>query len=348
MPFKLFFFFKILLIIRLKLKRQCNFALKYKYLVFFIIKNKIIVKESQTVMDFPKGVQFFIHYMFGPLIVLFGLFGNISGLILLFKRNLKQLGPVSIYKILLILNSIKLFQIFPLYAQSFNFNLSVTNEIVCKSLSYLEFSLSNYSPMILIYISADRYISIRYPQRKHLLKNCFIQIAYVFGVNILAFIIFSPIYIYSTIELADNSTLVCQIYNSEQSKLVNFLTNMILSILYFIVLFIFSLLMFYCILISRNQARNTLVNSELKKFSRHFSTAVLSFLMNILYLLLYFPISLSAFFDMYTDFFILTYYIYYLDYAITFYLLLSTNSTFRRKYNSLVNEFLNKFRYRLY
>ncbi len=52
--------------------------------------------------------NFFLKYVLAPLIFALGLFGNILGLKLIGKKKLKNIGPILIYKLVFITDSIYL------------------------------------------------------------------------------------------------------------------------------------------------------------------------------------------------------------------------------------------------
>jgi hypothetical protein len=54
------------------------------------------------------AVDFFTNYILPPVILLLGLFGNTMGIVVFSRKNLKNSGPVLIYKFLFISDSIYL------------------------------------------------------------------------------------------------------------------------------------------------------------------------------------------------------------------------------------------------
>ena len=53
-------------------------------------------------------INFFVNYLFPPIIFLLGLFGNTFGLIIIGRKKLDKIGPILIYKFLFITDSIYL------------------------------------------------------------------------------------------------------------------------------------------------------------------------------------------------------------------------------------------------
>ena len=65
-------------------------------------KKKIIFSISKMALDF------FTNYILPPMINIIGLIGNTLGLIVVSKKELKNIGPVLIYKFLFISDTIYL------------------------------------------------------------------------------------------------------------------------------------------------------------------------------------------------------------------------------------------------
>lgn len=41
--------------------------------------------------------EFFVYYMMAPMIFTIGVFGNITAIVILSRRNMKKIGPRNIY-----------------------------------------------------------------------------------------------------------------------------------------------------------------------------------------------------------------------------------------------------------
>ena len=53
-------------------------------------------------------LNFFTNYLLAPIILVVGLLGNIMGIIVVSRKELKKIGPVLIYMFLLIFDSLNL------------------------------------------------------------------------------------------------------------------------------------------------------------------------------------------------------------------------------------------------
>jgi hypothetical protein len=121
------------------------------------------------------GFEYFINMIFPPLFLFFGLFGNIIGLIVLSRKKLAKIGPVHVYRILLSIDSIYLVLVIKNYLD-FGYNIPVNkiSSLICKITSYFDYSLDGISPMLIVYISIDRYLFIRFSNKK--LRNTNLQV----------------------------------------------------------------------------------------------------------------------------------------------------------------------------
>jgi len=112
-------------------------------------------------------------FIFKPLILFFGLFGNIIGLVVLSRKNLTKIGPIHVYRFLLSIDSIYLVLVIKNYLDfGYNIPFNKLSSLICKISSYFDYSLDGISPMLLVYISIDRYLFIRFSnktlRKKHL------------------------------------------------------------------------------------------------------------------------------------------------------------------------------------
>jgi len=53
-------------------------------------------------------MNFFVEFLFAPIILLLGQFGNLFGLIVIGRKKLDKIGPILIYKFLFTMDSIYL------------------------------------------------------------------------------------------------------------------------------------------------------------------------------------------------------------------------------------------------
>ena len=118
-------------------------------------------------MDSNDSFTYFVDKIFGPLVFIFGMIGNILGLVVLKNAKLKNIGPLYMYRFLFISDSIYLPQIIITYmGTGFNYNPKIKSSLGCKVYQYFSYALDAVSPWILVYISVEKFVSISYPQAK--------------------------------------------------------------------------------------------------------------------------------------------------------------------------------------
>ena len=54
------------------------------------------------------ALNFFVNYLLAPIILLIGLIGNVMGMIVISRKELKKIGPVLIFMFLFIFDSLNL------------------------------------------------------------------------------------------------------------------------------------------------------------------------------------------------------------------------------------------------
>jgi len=109
----------------------------------------------------------FSAIIFAPILIIFGLFGNLFGLIVISKKKLKKIGPQTSYIAMFIFDWINFVTIFkPFLQYGLNINITTFGSLACKSYWYISYAFATISPMLNVYISIERFISIAYPSLK--------------------------------------------------------------------------------------------------------------------------------------------------------------------------------------
>ena len=80
-----------------------------------------------------KMYEYFVYYAMAPLVLGIGLLGNITALVVLFKDNLKKIGPILMYKLMFIWDTIYITLSLVTYFQyTFNLDLTIVSKLFCK------------------------------------------------------------------------------------------------------------------------------------------------------------------------------------------------------------------------
>lgn len=273
-------------------------------------------------MKTEDGFEYFTHYILPPFVLVLGIFGNILGLSILLRKRLAGLPSRNMFCFLLLFDSIYLTNFLINYLEvSFGIVITTTSSITCKIQSYFSYSLATISPMILVFITFERYFEIIYPIT--LIRNKRIQLIYLITILIFNLIFYLPFPILvDKISIKDDLDhyVMCSFFNSAVITIVLSymdLTNRI--IIPFGSLIICSILLIVSIMKSGNQHLNS---KDLTKTS---------IVLNLFNILLALPVLLNSFLNISEFSFTFTLYLFYSSYAINFYIILLTNSLIRNE-----------------
>ena len=114
-------------------------------------------------------MAFNIYFVIEVLLFGFGLISNLLALITFFQsKKLENIGTKHIYIYLFIIDSLFLFAMIIDRGAFYNGSDMITYSfITCKLYPYCNRILATISPMLLVYISVERYISLQDMARKY-------------------------------------------------------------------------------------------------------------------------------------------------------------------------------------
>ena len=264
----------------------------------------------------------------------FGIVGNILGFKVMQRPKMFEIGPRNTYKYLFISDSIFLVQIIVTYLQlTFAIDPTIYSKVICKLWWYLNYSLATQSSLLLVYISIDRYLSIKRPALRFLMRKGNNQLIYFIFVFMFNLIYYLPVvYNYSLIKT--NDTFSCNFNDQYSTELISYMDLANRVILPSILILTFSILLSIQVIKSRSRILSNFLKEENEFFFKNISLTISSIILNIIYLLLETPISIYVFLPNFTQSngYILSYYLFYLSYAINFYILFISNSLFRTEF----------------
>lgn len=286
-----------------------------------------------------------VDIIFPPLILVLGLFGNFMGYLVLRQARMQQIGPRNMYQYLLSMDSFYLIQITINYAQfGFKTDWPSYSKIGCKFWFYVNYAFATVSPMCLVYISADRYISIKYPTIRFLMRKRNNQLIYFLSVTFFNMIYYLPVlFSYSLVKVdlnLNNTQLdtVCTFINLDYQNIVAYMDLVNRSLLPFILILIFSILLSIEIFQSRKRILNNFKIEENQHFFSEIRLAVTSVCLNVFFMILQMPISI---YDLIPDYYLIpfysfAYFVFYMSYSINFYVLLFSNLLFKNQFYLLL------------
>ncbi len=273
--------------------------------------------------------------IFSYILLFFGFIGNIIGFVIFLRKSMnKKITTKPIYQALLSIDSVYLLsQVLQDTFDYFEFNLSKTSSILCKLRGYWNFSIAPIPIWFLVFITIERYVSIKFHHFKllKLKKFQFFILTIIISCNLILYIPFAIFYtIYSE---TNNSNLLCDF------KDLNLLNTMFTidiingTILPFILIIIFSCLLIYKIITTRIKAMKMLTEIMKKKLLKDIRLSISILIMN-LSILLILPVSITNYFFYDLDsklVYNIICCISYSYYCVDFYVLFLFNSNFKNE-----------------
>ena len=122
---------------------------------------------------FTLPLEIFAYYALPMIIVAMGLPANIISLIVFRnKERMEKIGPLFMYRLMFSIDTAFLLSIFVLFlGKGFELSLYLVSDLSCKLYFYFSYAAFTFSPLILVYISFDRFFSIKYYAHRLLFKN---------------------------------------------------------------------------------------------------------------------------------------------------------------------------------
>ncbi len=290
-------------------------------------------------------LEYFIVYLMAPLVLAIGLVGNTLGILVLSKQKLIKMGSIHTLRYLLLIDSAYLFMIIqPYLAYPFQLDFTLISDKVCKLFKYFNYSLDVISPWLLVFVSFDKLVSIRIPARKELLRNATCQRFYLLFIFVFNMIYYLPFAYFSVltdteVRLAnENRTVVirsCSFVNSGAQRLLSLMDIVNRALIPFTLMSLFTLLIIQTVFESRNRVIANYTFRQNKTFQRDVKFATTAIILNIVYFLFSLLVSVLFFMRNHSTHifvYLFTLYLFYMCYAVNFYLILISNSIFRNEF----------------
>lgn len=98
-----------------------------------------------------------------PLIVLFGLVGNIITFIVFSRKKFEKVAMIFLFRVMTVTDSIALIQCLQAFFKysSFQFDVSTLSEASCKFFIYFKYAVAPVKGWILVVIAARQYFSVK-------------------------------------------------------------------------------------------------------------------------------------------------------------------------------------------
>jgi len=213
---------------------------------------------------------------------------------------------------------------------------------------YYWYVTASILPMILVYISIERFISIKYPNKSLFLNKNLNQHFYIITLTVFNLIFNS--WIPFNCDLIDkrNSTVEhFSNYNPNDNfeclrtnKNMIYLTTLSTKIIPYSLMITFTILLIVSIFMSRNRVISNYTSIQNETFKRDVKFAFSSLSLNIIFILCNLPASVVLLTgNKYPFLFLIFLYLYLFSFSIHFYLLLIFNSLFRSEFLLFYSKF---------
>jgi len=294
-------------------------------------------------MNFSCQFEFFVKKILPIIVFALGTIGNIFGLIILSKRRLKKIGPRNMYRYLFIFGLIHSTGLINLYIMNYGVYLPLLSIYSCRGIAYFFVIIAPLSPMILLYISVEKFVSIKYPEKRLILRKQRNQLFYLICLVIYNLLINSWIPLKYEIINKRNSTVRYLNYNpknnfecvlTEKSPIYLFFINA--KVIPYTLLITFTLLIIHTIYKSRSKVILNYSYRQNLTFRKDLKFALTSLLFNFIFIL--FNLSSTIMYTLAHSSAIVSisfYLLYLLSFSLNFYLILISNSLFRKEFFSL-------------
>lgn len=289
-------------------------------------------------------MSFFLNWICRILILLVGIKGNLIGLVIFSKESFrKRLRSYIIYISIALVDLIYLFYaISKDILNNLAISLSSISNQSCKIIKFLNYALGPNLAWLLVFISIEKFLSIRFPRFK-LIKRVSYQVTIILVIIHINLLVYMPILSMSVLiinydNLTNETTKVCRFEHSSQYALVNLVDFFNSTLLPALFMFVFSILLITTIFRSRARVmRLNNLNKNKILFRKDAKFAISSIVLNVFFIILNAPICIGNFIDTLaddSDLFQSFYCIYYVSFCVNFHVLYFTNSIFRHQVHS--------------
>jgi len=283
-----------------------------------------------------------------PIFFFLGIFGNIMGFVVMLKKEMKKIGARNIYRYLFITDSIFIIQlVVDLIFYQFSYDVTKLSVYTCNMYYYFSYTLASLSPMLLVYIAIERFISIKYPAKRLFLRRSRSQRYYfllVIGYNMLFYLPFA----FSFAIQSENSE--CDFANAKLKVILSLMDLINRVLLPCTLITLSTCLLIHCIFKSRHRVLRNYTYAENTTFKKDIKLTFTSIFLNIFYVLLTMPLPIFLLLnsDVERDealsevSFFFCFFLFYVSYCVNLFIIFVSNSLFRNQsMNLLTNKHKN-------
>ena len=284
-------------------------------------------------------LEYFIYKIFPPMVTIFGLTGNFIGFTIMSFKSMSKLPVKNYYRFLFVSDSVFISQSIISYMQyGLNFDPTISSIYFCKIFNYLNYCLSTISPLLIVIISSERLIAIKFSQKSYILSNFKFQIIYLIIIIVYGLLFYAGIAVYFDLVNVSNDTnetiIQCTFNDPTALVVLSYMDLVNRAIIPSLLMIICSIWLSFLIFKSRKRVSKNKSIKENKNFQRDLKFTMTSIFLNLVYVFLNLPISITIFFPNYqqSTIYVFSFFLFYLSYGINFYIIITFNSLIRNQF----------------
>ena len=242
-----------------------------------------------------------MKYLFEPINLLLTLLGSTLGLIVLSRKKLKQIGPQNIYRFLFAYDYFNYLFLIQYLMDGFELHFLVLSTFICKIYWFSLYVYLAVLPMLYIYISIERLVSISSPGKRFIMRktrnqNIFLIVVFVYNLLYYSLILYNIDRTQNQIEVQNitnetSSIFLCRFEDLELILLFKYMDLINSVILPYIIMSICTGLLIYKIFSSRKKLFSK--NRSTIRFRKDLKISITSIILNLFYLGFNLPFAIS-------------------------------------------------------
>lgn len=281
------------------------------------------------------------YYSIAPICFFLGTFGNTLGYVVMLRKKMTKIGAKHIYRYLFITDTVFMLQmVADIIAYHYGYDITKLSVYSCKAYYYFSYTLASLSPMLLVYLAIERYVSIRYPAKRLVLRRGRSQFYYLLLVVVFNTVFYLPFIFSFNLRHTSADSVECDFFDSKHEFILSVMDLVSRVLVPCILITMSTCLLLHCIFRSRHRVLKSFSIAENRTLKKDIKLAVTSICLNIIYVFLIVPLPMflvmsgggSSDFSFHFFFFL-----FYLSFCVNFYVIFVSNSLFR-------DQFLDMFR----
>lgn len=148
-----------------------------------------------------ESIIFDALYILLIFVIVLGLVGNILSFRIYLTDSLRKHSIAIFFRAIAVIDSIMLIRAFLFYTEKkYEYDLNNVDGFLCRFKEYFFDSLGATSPWLMVAVSIDRLINIRFPKRFMFLYKLYFQIGIICSICTYNFVMYWPIPTYSILQ----------------------------------------------------------------------------------------------------------------------------------------------------